>query len=174
MGRAHWHWRCMHGAPLAVRCLRRVLPTTGSTCSLFPPAAIALRPRPSTCTESDGTRNGPGASARRTIPGSLPAAVYATLLDEGHYYCSIRTMHRFLETTGRIARTPRPVDSSPYQNRSWLATAPNQALELGHHQAAGAGQWTYFYRYVILDVFQPLRYRLDGRASRECKIWPSG
>lgn len=29
-----------------------------------------------------------------------PAAVYATLLDEGHYHCSIRTMYRLLEQRG--------------------------------------------------------------------------
>ena len=29
-----------------------------------------------------------------------PAAVYATLLDEGEYHCSIRTMYRILEEEG--------------------------------------------------------------------------
>jgi len=36
-----------------------------------------------------------------------PAAVYATLLDEGQYLCSIRTMYR-CSNKGRIPRTPRP------------------------------------------------------------------
>ncbi len=31
---------------------------------------------------------------------SAPAAVYATLLDEGRYHCSIRTMCRILEGEG--------------------------------------------------------------------------
>jgi transposase InsO family protein len=26
-------------------------------------------------------------------------------------------------------------------------------VELGHHQTAGSAKWTYFYLYVILDVF---------------------
>ena len=33
---------------------------------------------------------------------SSPAAVYATLLDEGHYHCSIRTMYRLLEGEGEV------------------------------------------------------------------------
>jgi hypothetical protein len=31
---------------------------------------------------------------------SAPAAIYATLLDEGLYHCSIRTMYRILEGEG--------------------------------------------------------------------------
>ena len=63
------------------------------------PAATALRPRPARALSP---------AERETVLAHLhgerfqdrsPAAVYATLLDEGEYHCSIRTMYRLLETT---------------------------------------------------------------------------
>ncbi len=55
-----------------------------------------------------------------------PAEVYATLLDEGRYLCSIRTMYRVLhrheEVRERRALTMRP----NYQRPELLATRPNE------------------------------------------------
>ena len=55
-----------------------------------------------------------------------PAAVYATLLDEGHYYCSIRTMHRFLKQEGESRERRDQLTHPPYTKPELLATAPNQ------------------------------------------------
>src|SRR5207237_9322254 len=41
-----------------------------------------------------------------------PAAVYATLLDEGEYHCSIRTMYRLLDEQGE-ARDRRDTSTPP-------------------------------------------------------------
>jgi hypothetical protein len=56
-----------------------------------------------------------------------PAAVYATLLDQGEYHCSIRTMYRLLEQHGE-SRERR--DQPPYQKPELMATAPNQLFVL--------------------------------------------
>jgi putative transposase len=40
-----------------------------------------------------------------------PAQVYASLLDDGQYRCSIRTMYRLLDGEGEN-HEPRPADSS--------------------------------------------------------------
>jgi hypothetical protein len=73
----------------------------------------------------------------------LPAAVYATLLDEGEYHCSVRTMYRLLEKRCESINLTHP----PYQKPELLATA-NQ---LWSWDMLGPAQWTYFYPYVILD-----------------------
>src|SRR5665811_1945747 len=55
-----------------------------------------------------------------------PAAVYATLLDEGRYHCSIRTMYRLLAQEGESRERRDQLAHPPYQKPELLATAPNQ------------------------------------------------
>ena len=55
-----------------------------------------------------------------------PAAVYATLLDEGEYHCSIRTMYRLLDEHGEVRERRDQLTHPPYQKPELMATAPNQ------------------------------------------------
>ena len=82
-----------------------------------------------------------------------PAAVYATLLDEGVYHCSLRTMYRLLEQDGETRERRDQLTHPPYQKPELLATAPNQLWSWDITKLKGAAKWTYFYLYVILDVF---------------------
>jgi len=82
-----------------------------------------------------------------------PAAVYATLLDEGEYHCSIRTMYRLLEQRGESCERRDQLIHPPYQKPELLATAPNQLWSWDITKLLGPAKWTYFYLYVILDVF---------------------
>jgi len=82
-----------------------------------------------------------------------PAAVYATLLDEGRYHCSIRTMYRFLKQEGESRERRDQLTHPPYQKPELLATAPNQLWSWDITKLLGPAKWTYFYLYVILDVF---------------------
>jgi putative transposase len=82
-----------------------------------------------------------------------PAAVYATLLDEGEYHCSIRTMYRLLEQHGESRERRDQLLHPPYQKPELLATAPNQLWSWDISKLLGPAKWTYFYLYVIPDVF---------------------
>jgi putative transposase len=82
-----------------------------------------------------------------------PAAVYATLLDEGEYHCSIRTMYRFLKQEGESRERRDQLTHPPYQKPELLATAANQLWSWDITKLLGPAKWTYFYLYVILDVF---------------------
>jgi putative transposase len=82
-----------------------------------------------------------------------PAAVYATLLDEGEYHCSIRTMHRLLKQHGESRERRDHLTHPPYQKPELMATAPNQLWSWDITKLLGPAKWTYFYLYVILDVF---------------------
>ena len=82
-----------------------------------------------------------------------PAAVQATLLDEGQYLCSIRTMYRILEDEGETGERRDQLVHPAYQRPELLATAPNQLWSWDITKLRGAAKWTYFYLYVILDVF---------------------
>jgi putative transposase len=82
-----------------------------------------------------------------------PAAVYATLLDEGQYHCSIRTMYRVLDEHGEVRERRDQLTHPPYKKAELLATAPKQLWSWDISKLLGPVKWTYFYLYVILDVF---------------------
>jgi putative transposase len=83
----------------------------------------------------------------------LPAQIYAALLDESRFHCSIRTMYRLLEAWGREPRTPRSAHPSPYQKPELLATQANQLWSWDITKVRGSAKWTCEHLYVIWDVF---------------------
>src|SRR5271166_868566 len=58
---------------------------------------------------------------------SAPAAVYATLLDEGRYHCSIRTMYRILEDEGEARERRDQLVHPAYTKPELLATGPTSS-----------------------------------------------
>ena len=82
-----------------------------------------------------------------------PTEVYATLLDEGVYLCSIRTMYRILAAHGEVAERRRQRRHPVYQKPELLAEAPNQVWSWDITKLMGPVKWSYFYLYVILDIF---------------------
>lgn len=82
-----------------------------------------------------------------------PAEVHAALLTEGRYLCSVRTMHRILAENSE-AKERRDLARHPhYQRPELMATGPNQLWSWDITKLKGPVKWTYFYLYVILDVF---------------------
>jgi hypothetical protein len=55
-----------------------------------------------------------------------PAAVNATLLDEGQYLCSVRTMYCILGEDGATRERRDQLTHPQYQKPELLVTAPNQ------------------------------------------------
>lgn len=82
-----------------------------------------------------------------------PTEVYATLLDEGAYHCSIRTMYRVLEKAGEVRERRNQARHPHYKAPELLATAPKQVWSWDITKLLGPVKWTYFYLYVILDIF---------------------
>jgi len=82
-----------------------------------------------------------------------PAEIYATLLDEGAYHCSIRTMYRLLGTHGEVRERRRQLRHPVYQKPELLAEKPNQVWSWDITKLMGPAKWSYFYLYVILDIF---------------------
>ena len=82
-----------------------------------------------------------------------PAEVYATLLDEGVYLCSERTMYRIL-AENRAVRERRAQRSHPnHPKPEIVARAPNEVWSWDITRLLGPEKWQYFYLYVILDIF---------------------
>jgi putative transposase len=84
---------------------------------------------------------------------AAPAAIFAQLLDAGRYLCSIRTMYRLLRQSGQVRERRDQLTHPPYAKPELLATAPNQLWSWDITKLRGPAKWTYYYLYVILDVF---------------------
>jgi putative transposase len=85
---------------------------------------------------------------------SSPAQVYATLLDEGRYLASERTMYRLLEACQGAVRERRDQLTHPaYVKPELLAERPNDFWSWDVSKLKGPARWTWFYLYVILDVY---------------------
>jgi len=82
-----------------------------------------------------------------------PAQVYARLLDAGRYLCSQRTMYRILAAHREVRERRDQLRHPRYAAPQLLATRPNQLWSWDITKLLGPAKWTYFYLYVILDVF---------------------
>src|SRR5262245_52102391 len=116
-----------------------------------------------------------------------PAQVWAHLLDAGQVPpCSIRTMYRVLAAHQEVRERRDQLRHPSYQKPQLLATAPNQVWSWDITKLLGPVKWTYFYLYVILDIFSryvvgwmiadgesaELAKRLIGETCRKQNIVP--
>jgi len=82
-----------------------------------------------------------------------PRQVYASLLDKGDYLCSVRTMYRILASEGELRERRNQLRHPVYEKPELLATGPNQVWSWDITKLKGPVKWTYYYLYVILDIF---------------------
>jgi len=82
-----------------------------------------------------------------------PREIYASLLDESTYLCSIRTMYRILEQEGELKERRNQLFRPHYEKPELLATGPNQVWSWDITKLKGPVKWTYYYLYVILDIW---------------------
>jgi transposase-like protein len=82
-----------------------------------------------------------------------PAAVYATLLDEGRYLCSESTMYRILREHGEVRERRRQAVHPPRVRPELVATAPNHCWSWDITKLRGPAKWTYYHLYVIIDIY---------------------
>ncbi len=82
-----------------------------------------------------------------------PPQVYAALLDEGSYLCSVRTMYRILERHQEVKERRNQLRRPQYVKPELLAERPNEVWSWDITKLKGPVKWTYFYLYVILDIF---------------------
>jgi putative transposase len=82
-----------------------------------------------------------------------PGEVYAALLDEGRYLCSERTMYRILADNQQVRERRDQIRHPRYQAPELIASGPNEVWSWDITKLLGPAKWTYFYLYVILDIF---------------------
>lgn len=93
-----------------------------------------------------------------------PEQVYAALLDAGIYLCSPRTMYRVLAAHREVRERRNQARHPRYAKPTLQATAPNQVWSWDITKLLGPEKWSYFYLYVVLDVFS--RYVVGWMLAR--------
>ena len=84
---------------------------------------------------------------------TAPASVHATLLDEGCYLGSVRTMYRLLKAHSACGERRLQRRHTAYAKPELLATGANQVWSWDITKLKGPAKWSYFHLYVILDIF---------------------
>ena len=83
-----------------------------------------------------------------------PAEIYATLLDEGVYHCSVSTMYRLLAANNEVLVRRKQLRHPIFGTKpELLAVCPNEVWSWDITKLKGPAKWTYFYLYVIIDIF---------------------
>jgi putative transposase len=82
-----------------------------------------------------------------------PATVYAKLLDQGVYLCSVPTMYRILHAEGEVRERRRQATHPAAKRPELLATRPNEVYSWDITKLLGPAKWTWFYLYVIIDIY---------------------
>jgi putative transposase len=118
-----------------------------------PPAEPAPRPSPPRALTAEERQTVLDLLREPRFADLAPAEVYATLLDEGVYLRSIRTLYRILDDHDEVRERRDQLRHPVYAKPELLAEAPNQVWSWDITKLAGPAKWTYFYLYVILDIF---------------------
>lgn len=99
---------------------------------------------------------------------ATPYDVYYTLLDEGQYIASIRTMYRVLLEAGESLDRRNQRNHRNAIKPELIATAPCQVWSWDITKLLSFNRFVYYYLYVILDIFS--RYVVGWMiADRECQ-----
>jgi putative transposase len=95
-----------------------------------------------------------------------PAQVWAQVLDAGQVPpCSIRTMYRVLAANAEVRERRAQLRHPAYHKPELLATGPNQIWSWDITKLLGPVKWTYYYLYVLLDIFS--RYVVGWLLARQ-------
>jgi putative transposase len=82
-----------------------------------------------------------------------PPTIYATLLDEGRYLCSVSTMYRLLRADGEVRERRRQASHPAAVKPELVANQPNAVWSWDITKLLGPSKWTYYYLYVVLDLY---------------------
>jgi putative transposase len=151
------------------------------TCAALglPRATFYRRRRPGAEPSEPGVRRTPrqalAATEREAVLALLhedqfvdlaPAQVWAQVLDAGQVPpCSIRTMYRVLAANAEVRERRNQLRHPVYQKPELLATGPNQVWSWDITKLLGPVKWTYYYLYVLLDIFS--RYVVGWLLARQ-------
>ncbi len=135
----------------------------------------ALRPAPPLALSLEESRIVIDLLHSERFVDKTPYHVYADLLDEGIYHCSVRTMYRLLKRAhGDVKERRRQVQRPRYSKPELLATGANQVWSWDISKLKSPAKWTYYYLYVIMDIFSRYVVGAGWWPTGNRPPWPKG
>jgi putative transposase len=137
---------------------RATLYRAGGQVSEAEPASMPVSPEPRRSSQPRALVPAERAAVLEVLTGErfadqAPHQVWAQLLDEGVYLCSIRTMYRILAEHGAVKERRDQLRHPVYSKPELLAVGPNEVWSWDITKLLGPAKWTYFYLYVIIDIY---------------------
>lgn len=131
-----------------------------------PPTRREPRPRPAPARALSEPEKDRVASALHEprFVDRAPAEVYATLLDEGLYLCSERTMYRILSERGEVKERRDQLRHPRRVKPRLVASGPNQVWSWDITKLRGPVKRRLFYLFVLIDIYS--RYVVGWTLSR--------
>jgi putative transposase len=131
-----------------------------------PLRAVPPRPRPPLALSEQEQQELMDILNSERFTDMAPASIYATLLEEGRFYASVRTMYRLLAQEGQVGDRRSQRKHPVYAKPELLAVQANQVWSWDITKLKGPVKWNYIQLYVIIDIFS--RYVVGWMiASRE-------
>jgi putative transposase len=138
---------------IAAACEAFAVPRASYYRSQLPPRPLKPRPSPPRALSAEERQDVLDTLHSERFVDKAPAEVWATLLDERNYLCSVRTMYRILDDAKEVRERRNQLRHPKYTKPELLAEGPNQVWSWDITKLLGPAKWTYFYLYVILDIF---------------------
>lgn len=129
-----------------------------------PPSEKKPRPRPARALTDEEKRHVLDVLDSERFMEKTPREVYAELLDENVYLCSVRTMYRVLAENGQVRDRRNQRRHPTYVKPELVAREPNQVWSWDITKIPGPERGVYFCLYVILDIFS--RYVVGWSLAR--------
>ncbi len=117
------------------------------------PEVERARPKPPRALDDAEKEEVRGVLNSERFQDQSPREIYATLLDEGVYFCHWRTMYRILDEHQEVRERRNQLRHPTYTKPELLATAPNQLWSWDITKLRGPVKLCSYYLYVMLDVF---------------------
>ena len=142
----------------SAEALAQTVPVTRACEALGYPRSSLYRSRRPKSTNKQRNRPSPARALSKTerekvrdllngerFQDSSPRQVYATLLDEGTYHCSISTMYRILHEYDEVRERRNQRRHPSYSKPELLATKPNELWSWDITKLRGPVTWQLFY-----------------------------
>jgi len=144
-------------AELPMRPICEALGTSRSTLSrrknrVVPPTIAHSYHRKNALTETERARVLETLNSDR-FADLAPPQIFAQLLDQGVYLCSISTMYRILRANAQVLERRRIARHPEYQKPELLATAPRQVLSWDITKLRGPEKGVWYSLLVMIDIF---------------------
>ena len=119
----------------------------------FGPPPPRRAPKPARSLSDDERRRVLDELHSERFADKAPREVWATLLDEGTWLCSPRTMYRILDSENETRERRNQLRRPRYKKPELLAEAPNQVWSWDITKLKGPAKWSCYQLYVIMDIF---------------------